>query len=63
MKKLIKATVAVAVVSGVALLSGCTGQVYHQPKNCSYVYLFHPSVTISNITAAEAVYRSGLSRR
>lgn len=42
MKKLFKATVAVAVVSGVALLSGCTGQVYNQPKNCTYDYLFHP---------------------
>jgi hypothetical protein len=49
MKKLFKATVAVAVVSGVALLSGCTGQVYNQPKNCTYDYLFHPSVSISKI--------------
>ncbi|WP_144180653.1 MULTISPECIES: YhfL family protein [unclassified Pseudomonas] len=47
MKKLFKATV--AVVSGVALLSGCTGQVYNQPKNCTYDYLFHPSVSISKI--------------
>ncbi|MNN17404.1 hypothetical protein D3C81_1305910 [compost metagenome] len=49
MKKLLKATVAVAVVSGVALLSGCTGQVYNQQKNCSYDYLFHPSVSISKV--------------
>ena len=49
MKKLIKATAAVAVISGVALLSGCTGQVYKQPKNCSYDYLFHPSVSISKV--------------
>lgn len=49
MKKLIKATAAVAVISGVALLSSCTGQVYNQPKNCSYDYLFHPSVSISKV--------------
>ena len=49
MKKLIKATAAVAVISGGALLSGCTGQVYNQPKNCSYDYLFHPSVSISKV--------------
>lgn len=57
MKKLFKATVAVAVVSGVALLSGCTGQVYNQPKNCTYDYLFHPSVPSprSSVAAARSI--------
>jgi len=49
MKKLFKVAVATAMVSGVALLSGCTGQVYNQQKNCSYDYLFHPSVSISKV--------------
>lgn len=48
MKK-IKASLALVLISGVALLSGCTGQVYNQQKNCSYDYLFTPTVSISKI--------------
>ncbi|WLG33556.1 DUF4223 family protein [Pseudomonas simiae] len=45
----IKAFLAAAVISSVVLISGCTGQVYNQQKNCSYDYLFTPSVSISKI--------------
>lgn len=62
MKKLFKATVAVAVVSGVALLSGCTGQVYNAQKNCSYDYLFHPSVSISKVIGGCGLSINCLSR-
>ncbi|SEN01685.1 Protein of unknown function [Pseudomonas sp. ok272] len=48
MKKL-KISLAAAVVSSVIFISGCTGQVYNQQKNCSYDYLFTPSVSISKI--------------
>lgn len=47
MKNIFKAAIAIGIVSGVALLSGCTGQVYNQSKSCSYDYLLHPSVSIS----------------
>jgi hypothetical protein len=49
MKAIFKASIGIVVASGIALLSGCTGQVYNQPKNCSYDYLFHPSVSISKV--------------
>jgi hypothetical protein len=48
MKKL-KASLAAVVISSVVLISGCTGQVYNQEKNCSYDYLFTPTVSISKI--------------
>jgi hypothetical protein len=47
MKKMFKASFAITVIAGTALLSGCTGQVYNQPKNCTYDYFLHPSVSIS----------------
>ncbi|PWK30249.1 DUF4223 family protein [Pseudomonas sp. OV226] len=49
MKKIIKASVGIVIASGIALLTGCTGQVYNQPKNCSYDYLFVPAVSISKV--------------
>ena len=49
MKKLIKASAAIVVLAGVTMLSGCTGQVYNQPKNCSYDYLLHPAISISKM--------------
>ena len=30
-------------------LSGCTGAVYNQSKNCSYHYLLHPAVSVSKV--------------
>ncbi|KAB0497877.1 DUF4223 family protein [Pseudomonas vancouverensis] len=45
----LKASLALAVIAGTALLSGCTGQVYNQQKNCSYDYLFTPTVSISKM--------------
>lgn len=47
--KTFKVSLAIVVASGVALLSGCTGQVYNQQKNCSYDYLFTPTVSISKM--------------
>ena len=47
--KAFKVSLAVVITSGVALLSGCTGQVYNQQKNCSYDYLFTPTVSISKM--------------
>ncbi|UVK99102.1 YhfL family protein [Pseudomonas sp. B21-048] len=44
-----KAILAVVAICGTAVLTGCTGQVYNQQKNCSYDYLFTPSVSISKI--------------
>jgi len=38
-----------AVLSIIALTSGCTGQVYNQSKDCTYDYLFHPAVSVSKI--------------
>lgn len=32
-----------------AMLSGCTGTVYNQAKNCTYDYLLHPAVSASKI--------------
>jgi hypothetical protein len=32
-----------------ASLSGCTGAVYNQSKNCSYHYLLHPAVSVSKV--------------
>jgi len=46
MNKLIKFSIAAAAV---ALLSGCTGSVYNNEKNCDYDYLLHPAVSISKI--------------
>lgn len=48
MKSLKVVLTAVAFFS-VAFVSGCTGQVYNQQKNCSYDYLFTPSVSISKV--------------
>ncbi|MNJ62273.1 hypothetical protein D3C81_1698230 [compost metagenome] len=45
----LKTTLAIVAISGAAFLAGCTGQVYNQQKNCSYDYLFTPSVSISKI--------------
>ncbi|WP_150782333.1 DUF4223 family protein [Pseudomonas fluorescens] len=47
MENILKVSITVAAISSSVLVSGCTGQVYNQPKNCSYDYLFHPSVSIS----------------
>jgi len=47
--KQLKISLALIVISGVTLLSGCTGQVYNQQKNCSYDYLFTPSISISKV--------------
>lgn len=47
MKRIFKASI--AIVSGAAFLASCTGQMYNQPKNCSYDYLLHPSVSISKV--------------
>jgi hypothetical protein len=47
MKRIFKASVAITIITGASLLTACTGQVYNQPKNCSYDYLLHPSVSIS----------------
>lgn len=49
MKRIIKASIALTLATGVAVLSGCTGQMYNQQKNCSYDYLLHPAVSISKI--------------
>lgn len=49
MGKLIKATATVALISSVALVSGCTGQVFNEKNNCSYDYLLHPAVSISKV--------------
>ncbi|WP_019098484.1 DUF4223 family protein [Pseudomonas putida] len=49
MKKLFKATVAVAVVSVLPCCRVALARFYNQPKNCTYDYLFHPSVSISKI--------------
>ena len=45
----LKVSLALVIASGIALLSGCTGQVYNQQKNCSYDYLFTPTVSISKM--------------
>lgn len=39
----------VAVASIVAFLSGCTGHVYNNERNCSYDYFLHPDVSISKV--------------
>ncbi|WP_252090970.1 DUF4223 family protein [Pseudomonas sp. MWU13-3659] len=49
MKKFVKAAVTVALVSGVAFLSGCAGQVYNKSENCSYNYLLHPAISVSRV--------------
>lgn len=48
MKRLKIALTAVALFS-VVIVSGCTGQVYNQQKNCSYDYLLTPSISISKV--------------
>lgn len=39
----------VLVAAGIVVLSGCTGSIYNQEKNCDYDYLLHPAVSISKI--------------
>ncbi|MDH2894826.1 YhfL family protein [Rahnella sp. PAMC25617] len=46
MKSLVKLFVLAAVVS---TLSGCTGSVYNKEKNCDYMYLLHPAISISKM--------------
>lgn len=46
MKYFIKLIVIASIVS---FLSGCTGHVYNNEKNCAYDYLFHPSVSVSKV--------------
>lgn len=42
-----KKALLVSIVFCGTLLSGCTGTVYNQSKNCSYDYLLHPAVSVS----------------
>ncbi|MCF1486437.1 YhfL family protein [Pseudomonas sp. AA27] len=49
MKRFVKAAAATVVISAVALLSGCAGQVYNEAKNCSYNYLLHPALSVSKV--------------
>lgn len=37
----------VVIASIVAFLSGCTGHVYNNEKNCAYDYFLHPDISIS----------------
>lgn len=46
MKNVFKVTL---VAVAITVLSGCTGSVYNQQKDCDYDYLFHPAVSISKI--------------
>lgn len=46
MRKLFKT---ITIITGLTLLSGCTGSVYNKEKNCEYDYLLHPAISVSKI--------------